>query len=152
MMSRISYVCSYSTSENLSISLILNSKLIEQLKVYYTKWKLLSHTKETLSLSAGVRKPLSLVVHNPLRSTRAPAISQNQLRLHHATKGLIDIPTTSYKTVALHSSSPNSPNTPMEVQADSHHPPTSESSVTGIIGNGLGIASVPLSASPSRDN
>jgi hypothetical protein len=103
-MDDVSYkVCTNTYLENLSISLTLNSKLIELLKVYYTKWKLLSHVKETLSLSADAQKLLSLVIHVPLRSTRAPAIPHNQLRLHHATKGLLDISTTPSNSTSANS-------------------------------------------------
>jgi hypothetical protein len=49
-------------------------KLTEQLKVYYTKWKALSHVKETLSITADVRRPLSLLIHDPHRSTMAPEV------------------------------------------------------------------------------
>ncbi|KIK00659.1 hypothetical protein K443DRAFT_99931, partial [Laccaria amethystina LaAM-08-1] len=49
-------------------------KLTEQLKVYYTKWKALSHVKETLSITADVRRPLSLLIHDPHHSTMAPEV------------------------------------------------------------------------------
>ena len=141
---------------------ILNSKLIEQLKVYYTKWKQLSHIKETLSFSAEVRKPLSLIIHDPLRSTRAPAIPQNQLTLHHATKGFLDIPATqswsstpSNKIKSITDSESvasqailaiPSPDVPMEV--DIHLPLASSVTDPGVVGCGT----VPPSAIPSHDN
>ena len=152
MMFHIRYVLVLSYFENLSISLISNSKLIEQLKVYYTKWKLLSHIKETLSLSAEVRKPLSLVIHDPLRSTRAPAIPQNQLRLHHATKGLLDIPTTPSNSRSIVTATHPLPNIPMEV--DFHPasgPPTSSASVTDMVDTN-GTTMQPLSAIPTNNN
>jgi hypothetical protein len=131
MTSRIRYVLVVTTSKSL-VYLTLNSKLIEQLKVYYTKWKLLSHIKETLSLSAGVRKPLSLAIHDPLRSTRAPAIPQNQLRLHHVTKGLLEVSTTPS----------NSGNTSNSLDSLPDPSPMAQ----------VGSGTVPLSSSPTHDN
>jgi hypothetical protein len=139
MMSRIRYVPV--DTLKLYVYLTLNSKLIEQLKVYYTKWKLLSHIKETLSLSADARKPLSLVIHDPLRSTRAPAIPHNQLRLHHAAKGLLDIPSNS--SLGNKSFPGPSPNNLTLV-------PTTSESVPNMVGTSSGT--VPLSTSPSHDN
>jgi hypothetical protein len=145
-MDDVSYkVCTNTYLENLSISLTLNSKLIELLKVYYTKWKLLSHVKETLSLSADAQKPLSLVIHVPLRSTRAPAIPHNQLRLHHATKGLLDISTTPSNSSPGNKSFPgSSPNNlaPMPTSSES-------ASVPNMVGSS---GTVPLSTNPSHDN
>ena len=136
MMSRIRYVGINYLSKLSTITHLSNSKLIEQLKVYYTKWKQLSHIKETLSLSAEVRKPLSLVIHDPLRSSKAPAIPHNQLRLHHATKGLLDISTTAtFSNLSLPTPSPMA------------QVPTSS------IPNTVGTSeTVPLSTSQSHDN
>lgn len=129
----------------MSISLTLNLKLIEQLKVYYTKWKQLSHIKETLSLSAEVRKPLSLIIHDPLRSTKAPAIPQNQLTLHHATKGFLDMPSQStpgpsnrVESESITESAQAIPSPNMSMEVDFH--PVSES------------PDPPPSAIPSHDN
>ncbi|KAF8967031.1 hypothetical protein BDZ97DRAFT_1656746, partial [Flammula alnicola] len=67
-------------------------KLVEQLKTYYTKWKSLSHVKETLSLSADLRRPLSLIIHDPLRSTIAPTVPEHPRQPHFVTRGLRDVP------------------------------------------------------------
>ena len=101
------------------------------------------HIKETLSLSAEVRKPLSLVIHDPLRSTRAPAIPQNQLRLHHTPKGLLNIPATTPSNTLP------SPNIPMAREVD-FHPPTSSESASVMVTNNQ-TTTMPLSTSPHNN-
>uniref|UniRef100_A0A8H8CGB6 3'-5' exonuclease n=1 Tax=Psilocybe cubensis TaxID=181762 RepID=A0A8H8CGB6_PSICU len=49
-------------------------KLVEQLSAYYNKWKTLSHIHETLSLTADIRGPLSIIIHDPSRSRKAPVV------------------------------------------------------------------------------
>ncbi|KAF8886887.1 hypothetical protein CPB84DRAFT_1667887, partial [Gymnopilus junonius] len=67
----------------------ISYKLIEQLKAYYTKWKSISHIKETLSLSAEVRGPLSLIIHDPSCSTKAPTVPYQPLCPHSISQGLL---------------------------------------------------------------
>ncbi|XP_006453746.1 hypothetical protein AGABI2DRAFT_41826, partial [Agaricus bisporus var. bisporus H97] len=46
-------------------------KLVEHLKVYYTKWKGLSQIHDALSISADARKPLVSIIHDARRSINA---------------------------------------------------------------------------------
>lgn len=44
--------------------------------------------RETLSLSANIRRPLSLAIHDPRRSEHAPAVPDQRRQLHHVPSGL----------------------------------------------------------------
>ncbi|EDR10701.1 uncharacterized protein LACBIDRAFT_324541 [Laccaria bicolor S238N-H82] len=84
-------------------------KLTEQLKVYYTKWKALSHVKETLSLTADVketlsltadvRRPLSLLIHDPHRSKMAPEVPVHTQPPLTIEKGLLEFSSMQSQTV-----------------------------------------------------
>ena len=79
-----------------------NLKLTEQLKVYYTKWKALSHVKETLSLTADVRRPLSLLIHDPHRSKMAPEVPEHTQPPLTIEKGLLEISSMQSQTGMLY--------------------------------------------------
>ncbi|KAF8815733.1 hypothetical protein BYT27DRAFT_7079187, partial [Phlegmacium glaucopus] len=65
-------------------------KLSEQLKVYYAQWRKSSNTKEALTRSSGVRKPLADVIHDPSRSAAAPPIPFQSAKPHAVEKGFLD--------------------------------------------------------------
>ena len=66
-------------------------KLSDQLKVYYAQWRRSSDTKEALTRSAGVRKPLANVIHDPSRSAAAPPIPFQSAKLHVVKKGFLNV-------------------------------------------------------------
>jgi len=61
------------------------------LKVYYAQWRRSSDTKEALTRSAGVRKPLTNVIHDPSRSAAAPPIPFQAAKPHVIEKGFLDV-------------------------------------------------------------
>jgi hypothetical protein len=66
-------------------------KLSDQLKVYYAQWRKSSDTKEALTRSAGVRKPLADVIHDPTRSAAAPPIPFQAAKPHVVEKGFLNV-------------------------------------------------------------
>ena len=68
-------ICFEQLSQDLRIdNLSFYFKLSDQLKVYYAQWRRSPDTKEALTRSAGIWKPLANVIHDPSRSATAPPI------------------------------------------------------------------------------
>lgn len=65
-------------------------QLNDQLKVYYAQWRKSSDTKEALTRSSGVRKPLTDTIHDPSRSAAAPPIPFQPAKLHAVEKGFLE--------------------------------------------------------------
>ena len=68
-----------------------STQLVEQLQVYYTKWKSNLHVKEALSLSSTARKPLAQLIYDPRRSENAPPVPEQPLNTRTVTRGLLPI-------------------------------------------------------------
>jgi hypothetical protein len=105
-----------------SIFIFIFFKLSDQLKVYYAQWRKLSDTKEALTRSAGVRRPLADVIHDPSRSAAAPPIPFQAAKPHVVEKGFLNIEREPSPTAlsSQHSESPAS--------GPQYHHPTTETS------------------------
>ncbi|KAH9483209.1 hypothetical protein JR316_0005313 [Psilocybe cubensis] len=67
----------------------ISYKLIEQLKSYYSKWKTLVNSKETLTMTYDTRRPLALELTDPTRSSTAPRVPQTSLQPARISSGLL---------------------------------------------------------------
>ena len=63
----------------------------------------MSDTKEALTRSAGVRKPLADVIHDPSRSAAAPPIPFQSVKPHVVENGFLDVEQEPPPTVAVNS-------------------------------------------------
>lgn len=52
----------------------------EQLKTYLTKWRVLLHLKEAVTISSNVSKLLLKALHDPCRIANAPAVPDHHLK------------------------------------------------------------------------
>ncbi|KAF8870352.1 hypothetical protein CPB84DRAFT_1908275, partial [Gymnopilus junonius] len=68
-------------------------KLEEQLKIYYTEWKVNLNSKETLSLTYNARKALATTLKHPARSTAVVPVPEKLPQIHTVSKGIRTLPT-----------------------------------------------------------
>ena len=107
------------------------SQLIEQLKVYHAQWQKKLQTKEALSLSSEIRKPLASLIHDPSRSSNAPPIHHHTPTPQIAKKGFLDGNNTANMQPAVQITAPTpNPPTSNPSRAEPSCPNASESMIT----------------------
>lgn len=108
------------------------SQLIEQLKVYHAQWQKKLQTKEALSLSSEIRKPLARLIHNPLRSANAPPIPHHMPtpQTAAAEKGFLNIDNLNLNTVNMQPAPTPNPRNPSRAELSSNEATTRITSST----------------------
>lgn len=93
--------------------MLTDLQLVEQLKTYYSKWKLKLNVKEALSLTSSQRRSVTNLIRDPQRSEITPIVAAKPVQLHCVSSGFSNI---SFPTDSL-SENPTTRNVPLSSQS-----------------------------------